>query len=84
MPLNLSIPLPGPFTYTTRLGGRGGATWWLLVGWWFKPLVWLLYALLWSVVVVCVLTWQLLVLAARQVSAARARRAVDRPGRTDR
>ena len=68
MPLNLSIGLPGPFTYSKRLGrtdGRHGATWWLFVGWWWKPLVWLLYALCWSVYAVTVLTVRLVVLCVR-------------------
>lgn len=40
MPLNLHIPLPGPFSYNKRIGGgyrrksgEHGAMWWLLVGW---------------------------------------------------
>lgn len=46
MPLRMSIPLPGPFTYSARIGGgrRGSAGkfwYWLLIGWWAVPL-WLL------------------------------------------
>jgi hypothetical protein len=48
MPLRLSIPLPGPFSYSTRVGrrrsGSGGAgkvLYWLVIGWWFVPCWWL-------------------------------------------
>jgi hypothetical protein len=50
MPFHLSIPLPGPFSYSRRIGGRrrrrssgssggsnGQATYWLLIGWWLVP-----------------------------------------------
>ena len=41
MPLRMSIPLPGPFSYSTRIGGKGSsnAAYWLLIGWWLVPMV---------------------------------------------
>jgi hypothetical protein len=50
VPFHLNIPLPGPFSYSARLGGRrrrrgGGSAstglYWLVIGWWLVPL-WLL------------------------------------------
>lgn len=43
MPFHLHIPLPGPFSYSTRIGGRrrgnsnGGVLFWLFIGWWLVP-----------------------------------------------
>ena len=61
MPLNLSVGLPGPFTYTRRLTGnrkpgQHGAMWWFFVGWWWMPIVWLLAGAVWFTVLVCKLT----------------------------
>lgn len=49
MPFHLHIPLPGPFSYSTRLGERrrrggassGSALYWLLIGWRLLP-TWLI------------------------------------------
>lgn len=59
MGFNLNVPLPGPFTYSRRLGRGGraghGVAWWVLIGSWWKPIVWLTVSLAWLVVV----TWKL-------------------------
>jgi hypothetical protein len=57
VPFHLSIPLPGPFSYSRRIGGRrrgrsgsgggGQAMYWLLIGWWLIP-TWLLMK--WTVI----------------------------------
>lgn len=61
MPLNLSVPLPGPFSYSKRLSGghqKGGPglIWWLFVGLWWVPLKWLLVGLVWVTVAMCRVT----------------------------
>lgn len=59
MPFYLHVPLPGPFSYSTRIGGSrrrgrsilGPAAYWVLIGWWLLPawLVtkWTLLAVVW-------------------------------------
>lgn len=48
MPFHLHVPLPGPFSYSHRLGGRRrpasagpsaarSLLYWLLIGWWWVP-----------------------------------------------
>jgi hypothetical protein len=58
MPFRLSIPLPGPFSYSRRIGGGKGSgqalLFWLLIGWWlipsWLPLKWTVLGLVWLAV----------------------------------
>lgn len=50
MPFSLHVPLPGPFSYSRRLGGRSrstghGPAFWVLVGWWWYPIAWVMWGL---------------------------------------
>lgn len=58
MPLYLSVPLPGPFRYATRIGGRHtnrfGSIWYWLLG------LWAVEAAFWGVVVLCWFVWALI------------------------
>jgi hypothetical protein len=58
MPLYLRVPLPGPISYSTRIGGRrrrgrgsgpdtSTTAWWLIVGWWWVPMRWTI-VLIWG------------------------------------
>ena len=52
MPLNLHVPLPGPFSYSTRLRapkGSGTAMYWVLIGWWWYPVLGCLWLMYWTV-----------------------------------
>lgn len=65
MPFRLHIPLPGPLSFSRRIGGgahRAGAhgvLWWLCIGCWWYPTKWLLLGVAW----VYLITARLLVLA---------------------
>jgi hypothetical protein len=60
MPLNLHIPLPGPFSHSKRIGrrrrkpGEHGIQFWLIIGWWLIRCVWLLLLPWWC----CKATWR--------------------------
>lgn len=64
MPFHLHIPLPGPFSYSRRLGNRSRHTsssnrsvlFWVFLGWWIYPLVYLFVGI-WKL---CQLTYNLL------------------------
>lgn len=47
MPLYVSMPLPGPLRYSTRVGGKGARNlaYLLFVAWWWLPIKWLFIAM---------------------------------------
>lgn len=52
MPLNISIPL-GPLHYNKRLDGKGSKSflYWTLVAFWWLPIKWTTFALVWLTLV---------------------------------
>lgn len=70
MPFRLNVPLPGPLSYSRRIGGGAhragahGALWWLLIGCWWFPIKWITFGVAWCYVITArlsVLLWKLAV-----------------------
>lgn len=56
MPLQLRVPLPGPFVYSKQLGGgKGGGQllYWVLIAWWWLPVKWSMIGLYYFGVACC-------------------------------